>query len=120
MTRLSHDTVATGRIDGAKNRADVVRILDAVEHDEQRCGGSGRFDNVAQRVVARIVDLGDDPLMHTATRQALDHLRAGALDWNAGLPCDPQRIFEAAIASRTDAHPPHPSVRSASSTGLMP
>src|SRR4051812_6009046 len=109
MTRLSHDTVGTGRIDGAKNGANVVRILDAVEHDEQRCGGSGRFDEGAQRVVARIIDLRDDPPVHTATRQPLDHLPPDALDWNAPPPRAPQRIFQAAIAARPDAPPTHAS-----------
>ena len=36
VARLPHDAVRAGGIDGPQDRADVVRILDAVEHDDQR------------------------------------------------------------------------------------
>ena len=36
MPGLTNHAVRAGRVDAAKDRAEVVRILDAVEHDEQR------------------------------------------------------------------------------------
>ena len=49
MARLPHDAVRAGRVDGPQDRADVVRILDAVEHDEQRRRRRGRLDEIARR-----------------------------------------------------------------------
>ena len=36
VPRLPHDTVRARRIDRPQDRPDVVRILDAVEHDDER------------------------------------------------------------------------------------
>ena len=48
MPRLPHDAVRTRRIDGPQDGADVVRILDAVEHDEQRRRGRAPLDDLAR------------------------------------------------------------------------
>ena len=36
MPRLSDDPVRAGRVDSAQDRAEVVRIFDAVEDNDQR------------------------------------------------------------------------------------
>ena len=36
VPRLPDDAIGAGRIDRPEDRADIVRILDAVEHDDQR------------------------------------------------------------------------------------
>ena len=50
MTRLPHDAVRAGRVDRPQDRAHVVRIFDAVEHDDQRRRRRGR----ARRSRARL------------------------------------------------------------------
>src|SRR5690349_18788509 len=109
MTRLPHHAVPTGGIDGAKDRADVVWIFYAVEDDEQRRRGRSRLDDLAQRIIARIVDLGDDPLMHAVARQPIDHFGTGTLNRHTSLSRDPQRVLEAPIAPRTNAKSSHSS-----------
>ena len=39
MAPLPHETARARGVDGPQNRADVVRILDAVEHDDERRAG---------------------------------------------------------------------------------
>ena len=56
-----------GRIGGSKDRAEVVRILDAVEHDDQR-RTSGAAHQFVEAVIGGVVDVSDDSLMHAAAR----------------------------------------------------
>ena len=57
VPRLPDDAVRAGGIDGAQNRADVVRILDAVEHDDQRRLRRRGGDELLDAVVARRLDI---------------------------------------------------------------
>ncbi len=76
MARLADHAVHAGRIRRPEDGADVVRILDAVEHDEQRRRRTGRGDQILDRVVARRRDLRDDVLMHSAARDRATASRA--------------------------------------------
>ena len=83
-----------------------MRILDAVEHDEQRRRGCGRLDELAKRVVARRLELRDDPLVDAAARQR-DRASARRRARSATLCCarERERLVDAPIAARPDAQP---------------
>ena len=122
VPRLPHDAVGAGRIDGPQDRADVVRILDAVEHDDQRRAGR-RLDQIRDVVrVARPRTSRDHALVHAAARSRSSSAVATR---RTGTPCalgrvapdratrPPARVADAQLAVTRPA-------RSASSTGLMP
>ena len=46
VPRLPDDAVGAGGVDRPQDRADVVRILDAVEHDDQRRARSRAVDEI--------------------------------------------------------------------------
>ena len=67
MPRLPDDAVAPGRIDGSQDRADIVRILDAVEdHDQGRA--RGRRHELFERVGGLDSQVGHHALMHASSR----------------------------------------------------
>ena len=70
-------------------------------------GGCGRrrFDQFAQRVVARRFELGDDPLVHATVRGAIDRGRVDAIDGHALLTRERQGFVDATIMSRRDTDP---------------
>jgi hypothetical protein len=86
-----------------------VRILDAVEDDDQRRVRRRTFHQVAQAVVEWIVDIGDDALVHASASRAIDRGGINALDLDPSRACESERFLDAAIAARTDAKPPHAS-----------
>ncbi len=106
---LTHDAVRAGRVDRPQDRADVLRILDAVEHDEERRAGRRRRDEIADRVVARRVDVGDHALMHAAARRALERRDVDPLDRHASLPRERDRFLDAPIGAGADPQLPHAS-----------
>ena len=104
-----------------QDRAEVVRILDAVEHDDEWSGRRRGFDQFAQAVVARPFDLRHDPLMHATVRRRRSIAASSAR--STVTPCARAR----ASASSMRRSPRGPTrtrltrpLRSASRTGLMP
>ena len=68
---LAHDAVGARGVDASQDRADVVRILDAVEHDdERRPGRPGHEIGDADRCGFRQVR--GDALVHAAARRAIE------------------------------------------------
>ena len=73
MPRLPHDAVGAGRIDRPQDRADIVRILDAVEHDDERRSAAARIEQILDARALRVAaHVGDDALMHAAARGAIE------------------------------------------------
>ena len=81
MPRLPDDARRARRIDRAQDRADVVRILDTVEHDEQAAApaAAAPSSKIAARRAARCETLachvGDHPLVHAAARRTIELAR---------------------------------------------
>ena len=44
----NHHTVGSGSVRGAQNRSQIVRIFDAIEHDDQRVLAATRCHNVIE------------------------------------------------------------------------
>ena len=59
------------------------------------------------RVVRRLRDLGDDPLVHAAARRALQGLRVRALDRDALRAGQRQHLVHALVRARAHAQPRH-------------
>ena len=77
-SRLHDDAIDAGRIGRPKNRAEVVRILDAVEHHDQRRPDAPRTRS--STLYSRgVVDVGDDALMDAAARLRDEHVGGDAL-----------------------------------------
>jgi hypothetical protein len=74
---LHYDAMRARGIDRAQDRANVVRILDPVEHDDERgaLGVSYQFLDTPRRDV---LDLRHDTLVHAATRVPIQHVRRHA------------------------------------------
>ena len=85
MPRLPHDAVGAGRVDRPQNRADVVRILDAVEHDDERRARRAGDQILDARRARALRDVGDDALMRRRRRAARSS-SAGATR-RTGTPC---------------------------------
>ena len=121
VPRLADDAVGAGRIDRPQDRADVVRILDAVEHDDAAArprAGSTRSSTLNVSVVAHV---GDDALMHAAARRAIEIAGAHAPHRHALAPPRAARAAATRSSARADTRiaVTRPA-RSASRTGLMP
>ena len=69
MPRLPDDAIAAGGIDRAQDRSDVVRILDAVEHDDERRPRRADHQILDAEVRRGILHVGDDALVHAAARR---------------------------------------------------
>jgi len=59
---ITVNSVAPGRIEGPENRPDVVGILDAVEHDNQR-RAPGADDEIFDAIAAGFLDVSHHALM---------------------------------------------------------
>ena len=68
--RLPHHARRAGRIDRPQDRADVLRILDAVEHDDQRRIAARRRARSASVASGSAAHVGDDALVHAVARVA--------------------------------------------------
>ena len=121
VPRLPHDAVAARRIDRPQDRADVVRILDAVEHDDQR--RRLRADHqILDAVARRVRDVGDHALVPLPPRQPIELVAADPLDRARPAPRPAARARVSRSSARGDdpKHASRASPRSASRTGLMP
>src|SRR5262245_3633016 len=84
MTRLPNDAVRASAVGAAKNRADVLRILDAVEDDEPgRPDGAG--DELLERVRGDRLNFAGDTLMHPAVCELVERAPIDGVDGNAQL-----------------------------------
>ena len=79
MPGLAYQPVATGGIHRAQDRPDVLWILDAVEHDQQRHGG-GLLHQFLDRVRGQGRQFGRDALVNPATRQPVERPPVQRLD----------------------------------------
>ena len=70
------DAVGAGGVDRPQDRADVVRILDAVEDDDQRRPVRAAQSDLRRRASAASSHLGHDALMHAAAGRAIELARA--------------------------------------------
>ena len=107
----------------ADHRAEVVRVLDAVEHDEERPASAGEPGEHLVEVARRPrAGLGDDPLVDAAAGQAVERARVDPADREprarASSSISRRRPPRAPSASR--ATPTGRPERSASSTGWTP
>ena len=77
---LPDDARSPGSIDRAQNRAEVVRILDAVEDDDERHRGIPSGHEIVQRRRLFVDQLGDQPLVQpplaSRSRSAVDTRRS--------------------------------------------
>jgi hypothetical protein len=69
--RLPDYAVCPSRVSRPQNRADIVRILDAVEHDDQRYI-AGAANQIAHIVAIDRHDFRGDPLMNAASVQSIE------------------------------------------------
>ena len=111
VTRLPDDAVRAGRVDRPQNRADVVRILDAVEHDDQRRRGRGRVDELARRCSrAASSSSATTPWCTPPRASAIERVGVDALDRHA---CFARASASASSMRRSlraaDAQPSHAS-----------
>jgi len=67
----------------AQNRAEVLRIGDAVEDEDEVCGIS--LDDLLETGVRRLRDIRDDAVVHPAPCRPVNLLGRKNADWNAGL-----------------------------------
>ena len=71
--RLKHHAINTGRIGCSQDRADIVRILDAIEHDDERSPVRAAHQ-LRDAVLGAFLDVGNDSLMNTAARLPLQDI----------------------------------------------
>ena len=122
MPRLPHDAVGARRIDRPQNRADIVRILDPVEHDDERRALRARSTRSATSMRVGSAQLGDHALVHAAARSTIElgrrrRARTGSAGALGRVARDRSRAPPARAPTRSSVTRP---ARSASSTGLMP
>ena len=75
MPRLPHHAVRPRRVGRPQNRAEVVRILDPIEHDDQR-RAFRLHDEIFDAEAGGVAHLGRNALVHAAARRALELRRA--------------------------------------------
>src|SRR5580698_10202862 len=78
MTRY-HDAVCSTRLCTPRDRADVLRILDAVQHHEQR-GWTRLIEQVVQRQRCAGVEISRNPLVMLRVRDVIEPLPGYLLD----------------------------------------
>jgi hypothetical protein len=107
VSRLPDHAVHAGRIGRPENRADVMRILDAIEHHDERRPRRCRRDDLLDAVLLRRLELGDDSLVHAATRRPIERLCVHAIHRHPARVRKRQRLLDAAIAAVRDTQPAH-------------
>ncbi len=96
------DGRCAGGMGRSDNRAEVVRIFDAIEHHQQLRAGGGM---VQFRVLLSGPD-GDDALMRNAFGEAVKRLPRFEADWNSGRPAEIDDFLNfCAGCTLGDAHP---------------
>ncbi len=103
MPRLAHNAVGAGRVGRAKNGPDVVRILDAVQDDDER-RFARRGDEICDVVRRRVLQFarsrpGATPPRDARSSSAGRHGRMGTPARSAA--CD--QVSEASARARGDA-----------------
>ena len=101
MARLTDDAVCARRVGAAKNRAEVVRILDTVEHDDE--GGRRRLRIGNQFIKferAPLANVGNHTLMRRSARLAIEILVRNTTDGHAGFFGERQQLLQTMIARR--------------------
>ena len=87
--------------------ADVVRILDAVEHHDQRRIGRG---GVHQGIAAELApnrDYSVQELVEAAAREPLQRLRVDAFHGNAGGSRERYRLIDPPVSPWSNLHSPN-------------
>ena len=88
-------------IHASQDRADVVRVLDAVEHDEQR-RTVGVLHEVADAVVPRGAHFGDHALMHAVATAPVEFAGLDAFHRNAVLGGQRQQALQPLVVAASD------------------
>ena len=109
MPRLAHDAVRAGGVGGAQDRADVVRILDPVEHDDQRRlpAPPPRPAPATLEVAARALDARRRAPGATPPRAARSSECASTRSTGTAALAPAPRAVDASIRARADAQPLH-------------
>src|SRR4030095_14740689 len=103
VARLPDNPVAPCRIDRPQNRPDVVRILDLIEHDDER--RARRLpDEILDAQVHAVVHVGDDTLMRATLREPIELVRVGTANRNPLLLGQAHDLREALVRPRRDAY----------------
>src|SRR5205085_8604837 len=103
---LDYHAIHARGIRSPENRPEVVRILDAIEHDDQwraRCAA----EDLVDVVLGAQLDLGDDALvdaaLSTATRFAIEHVGGHARDAHTALGRQREQLLQPIVGTVTDA-----------------
>jgi hypothetical protein len=108
MTRLSHDPMRARRVDGPQDGADVVRIFDAVQDDDERraLGGGDEFLDAEPICVANV---SDNALVCAALREAIEFTSVGPTDGYALAGSQPSDLGVAVVRPCGNAKSGHSS-----------
>jgi hypothetical protein len=99
MARLTDDAVRARGVDGPDDRADVVRIFNAVEHDdERRPFRTGNEILDVQPVHA--AQIGDHALMGAPAGKAIEFVGGGPPNPNALLLCQTNELRQPIIGAK--------------------
>ena len=121
MSRLADDAVGAGGVDGPQNRADVVRILDPIDYDDERGPVSGG-DQILDAEALGLLHLRNHALMAMpgTARETIELIGADAPHRDVLFLSQTDQRRQTVVGARRDAQRGDPPARSASSTGLMP
>jgi hypothetical protein len=93
--------MGAGRVGRPQDRADVVRILDTVENDNQR-RTRGFANQISNRIQWGIPQLGHRPLMRTPARCPIKRGHIDALHGNPARGGQPQNLTQSLVTSAAD------------------
>ncbi len=99
--RLPDEAVRARGVHASQDRADVVRVLDAVEHDEQG-RAAGVLHELADAVLPRGTHLGDHTLMHAVATSPVELPGLDAFDRNVVLGGQRQQTLQALVIAASD------------------
>ena len=101
VARLTDDAVSARRIDRAQDRADIVGILDLIEHDEERRAArpGDQILDAERRLIAHV---GDDALVAAAVRESIQLIDIRAAHRNALRGGEADDLGEAIVGARRD------------------
>ena len=94
----------SGRVGGPQNRADVVGVLDPVEHDDER-RASSVADQVGRTPVPWLEQLGHDSLVGAAVGGVIEDRPAHLLDLDARRRGQPEDFGDARTVPIADPQP---------------
>jgi hypothetical protein len=99
------DAVGAGGVGGADDGAEVVRVLDAIEDDDEGVLAAALGEEVVEIVVAFLRDYGDDALMRGGVGHSLEFVAAKEADGDAGVTGvvdDALKLLVGALLGDTD------------------